>query len=92
MFVKIIRKYPKDAVALIEQVFECTRYEARFWPKDEELGRSCLIIMTRNGQEESVGIGEGDAAFFMNENGRTIDSIDWTDHRVDESPIPTQHA
>lgn len=89
MFVKIIRQKSKEAVAQIEQVYECDRYETRFWPEDTKTGgRMCLIIMTRNGQDQRAEIGEGAGAFFMNGNGRTIDSIDWRDHRVDEAPIP----
>lgn len=86
MFVKIIRAKRKDDAAQIEKTYECDRYETRFWRQDTNTGdRVCLIIMTRNGQDQAAEIGEGDGAFFMNENGRTIDSIDWRDHRVDEA-------
>ena len=86
MFVKIIWQKREEAAAQIEKTYECDHFETRFWPKDKKTGgRMCLIVMTRNGQDQTVEIGEGDGAFFMNENGRTIDSIDWRDHRLDEA-------
>ena len=90
MFVKIVWEKKKKAVASIEHVYECNHYETRFWREGSNTGeRMCLIIMTLNGQDQMAEIGEGDGVFFMNENGRTIDSIDWRDYRVDEAPLPT---
>ena len=70
MFVKIIWDKPKEAEVQIEITYECSRFETRFWREGSDTGkRKCLIVMTRNGQEQWAEIGEGDGAFFMNENG-----------------------
>jgi hypothetical protein len=90
MFVKIVRHKGEDDAAQIEHTYECDHYETRFWRKDSSTGdRACLIIATKEGSRPMTSeIGEGDTAYFMNENGKTIDCIDWVDYRKSEASNP----
>lgn len=86
MFIKVVRP---GKIAQIENVYECDKYELRFW--EEESPQKCLILMKKY-PDRLVGSVEIErknvGVYFMNEQGRTIDSIDWLDHRVDAEPIP----